>query len=207
LPCEQTTFAGRCSDGETARIVVRLSDGRYYASSVNPDGSPGRALVRGDDIYGPAGAPFGFYRRVPTGNPASTPPPSLAEDPLETIATVQAIDHAYHVALAGTETVGGYSTYHLRLQPLREPDLYPLRDLWVDRANSQVVRLTYQQPFNATHAVVQYDFAPAGSPPTWVITHIAAHAGRESISQDLHDITFPATEPAENFEARSQPRY
>ena len=103
------------------------------------------------------------------------------------------------MTFVGVETIGSYTTDHLRLIPLREPNLYPLRDLWIDRDSSQVVRLTYQQPFNAISALIQYDFAPQGKPPTWVIMHISAYAGHDSVSQDLKDISFPSAVPEGNF--------
>lgn len=199
LPCELTTLSAQCRANETVRFIVRLADGRAFAQTLNADGSPGRTLMHGGFITGPAGAPLGFYRRLPTTPLSATPPPNFAPDPLQTIASVQAIDKAYAMTLAGTETIGSYTTNHLRLQPLRDPDLYPLRDLWVDQASSQVVRLTYDQPFNGKRAQIRYDLAPVGAPPAWVIVAISAQAGRERVAQTLHDVSFPASEPPEDF--------
>lgn len=178
---------------------MRFADGRAFAQTVNADGSPGRTLMRGSYITGPAGAPFGFYRRVPATPLATPPPPNLAADPIQPIATVEAVDRAYAISFAGAETVRGYSTYHLRLKPLRDPDLYALRDLWVDQAGSNVARLTYEQPFGSARAQITYDFAPAGTPPAWVIVGISASAGRQHVEQELHDIAFPSTEPDADF--------
>lgn len=155
--------------------------------------------MHGGYITGPAGAPFGFYRRVPATPLATPPPPNLAADPIQTIATVQAVDRAYAISLVGTETVRGYVTMHLKLRPLRDPDLYPLRDLWVDQTTSNVVRLTYEQPFGPARAQITYDFAPSGVPPAWVIAAISASAGRQHVEQELGDISFPTTEPDADF--------
>ena len=201
MPCSQTTLVRLCRDGETLRFTVRLSDGRTFAEVLRPDGGAGRVLLHGGFITGPAGAPLGFFRSVPTTGAPLPTPPNLAADPLlHTIATVQALNPAYAISETGTETVDGYLTDHLSLRPLRKPDLYPLRDVWVDRTTSQVVRLTYERPFDNRRAVVQYDFAPVGTPPVWTIVHIAAAAGTDTVSQYLHDIRFPSQEPNADFE-------
>lgn len=181
------------------RFTLRLADGRGFVETVKSDGSPGRVLMHGGYVVGPANAPFGFYRRLPTTPLAATPPPNLLADPLQTIATVQAVDRAYAITLAGPETIDGRVTDHLRLRALRDPDIYPLRDLWVDHASSQVVRLVYEQSFEGKRAQIRYDLAPLGTPPIWVIVSIYASAGREHISQVLHDITFPPSAPATDF--------
>ena len=174
--------------------------------------------MHGGYAVGPAGAPFGFFRRTPTpGATAPPPPPNLAADPIGTIgtiATVSAVDRAYDITLAGIETVGERRCYHLRLRPLRDPTTYPLRDLWIDATSDDVVRLTYAQPFNATTAAVVYDFAPAGAAGIWSIVHIEASATVHSlfsshtdrVSEELHDIEFPPSEPAEYFDPEGDPR-
>jgi hypothetical protein len=118
---------------------------------------------------------------------------------MQTIATVTSTDRAYDVTLAGIENIDGRACYHLVLRPLRDASLYPLRNVWVDTGSFDVVQLTYQQPFNVTTAMVEYRFAPVGSSGTWTIVHIEAQSQRERVSEDLHDIKFPASEPAEDF--------
>jgi hypothetical protein len=190
------------------QFIVRFSDGRTYAHIVGPGGRPSTVLVHGGYVYGPAGAPFGFYRRRPTPGATAPPaPPNLAVDPVATIATVAAVDRAYEITLAGTDTVGTRHCYHLRLRPLRDPQSYPLRDLWVDTTTYDIVRLTYAQPFNGSTAVVVYDFEPVGPQNIWSIVHIDASATThelfathtDHVSEDLRDIEFPTQEPDNYF--------
>jgi hypothetical protein len=95
--------------------------------------------------------------------------------------------------------VDGRDCYRLRLRPLRDPSLYPLRELAVERKTNQIVALTYAQSYNATFATVNYRFAPIGAQEFWVIVHIDAEAGRERVSQDLQNIAFPTNVPASDF--------
>lgn len=133
--------------------------------------------------------------------------PNLAEDPIITIATVTAVDRAYAITLTGTERIGTHTCYHLRLRPLRDPQSYPLRDLWVDTTTYDVVRLTYVWPYNDITADVTYDFAPVGPQAIWAIVHIEGQAVShglftthvERVSEDLQNIDFPASEPDADF--------
>ena len=203
LPCEATFLADRCTAGTRVQFVVRLRDGRTFAHTIDRNGSPGSVLLRGGYVYGPAGAPFGFYRRTPEpGASVPPPPPNLAPDPIGTIATVSAVDRAYAIALAGLETIGTRRCWHLRLRPLRDPDWYPLRELWIDTTSYEVVRLIYAWPFNTTTASITYDFAPAGAQGIWSIVHIDAQAGAQRVGDDLDAIDFPPSEPEDDFTPR-----
>jgi hypothetical protein len=206
LPCSVTTLSDKCSPGTQVQFIVRLSDGRSFAQTIPADGTPATVLLHGSFLFGPAGAPLGFYRRSPVpGAPA--PPPNLAEDPMTAITTVTAVDRAYEITLAGTEAIGACTCYHLHLRPLRDPQSYPLRELWVDTTSYDVVRLTYVRPYNATIADVTYDFAPVGPRAIWAIVHIQAQAVThgflnthvEKVDEDLANIAFPASEPDADF--------
>jgi hypothetical protein len=206
VPCSETLFSDRCARNDTVAFVIRLTDGRTYARDV-PDGSDrpdGTVLMHGGYVTGPAGAPLGFYRRTPipgaTAPRIQAVPPNLAADPLETISTVVAVDRAYDVKLRDVEQTDSTSCYHLVLRPLRDPDAYPLRELWVATSSFQIVRLTYGQPFNSSRATVHYDFAPVGPAQIWSIVHIDAEARTDRVSEDLRDITFPSSEPAGYFQ-------
>jgi hypothetical protein len=202
LPCAVTFLEPRCPPDADVEFIVRLSDGRTYAQTVATGGATPLTLVRGGYITGPAGAPLGFYRRLPGQDaPQAAPPPNLTDDPLRTIATVTAVDFAYRITVAGNETVDGADTTHLVLEPVRDPAAYPLRDLWIARTGYEIVRLTYALPFKRSSALITYDFAPAGKPPIWSIVHIAAAAGGEAISEDLREIAFPSDEPESYFTA------
>lgn len=200
LPCDATFLASSCTPNAQVRFVVRMTDGRTYARTIEQPGAPAETLVRGAYITGPADAPLGFVRSVPTGSAAPSPPPNLAADPLRTIASVTAIDYAYRVRNLGREAVYGIEAYHLELTPLRRPDLYPLRDLWAAVDSYQIIRLVYERPFQRTTARITYDFAQVGTPVIWTIVHIAASTPHESVAESLNAIAFPPSEPDSLFE-------
>lgn len=202
LPCGVTFLAPQCAPEVQVRFVVRMTDGRTFAQTIAQPNAPAKILMRGGYITGPTGAPLGFFRRVPTGTGASAlSPPNLASDPLRTIASVTAIDYAYDISIVGEERVGEIETIHLRLVPLREPNLYPLRDLWVASDSKEIIRLVYERPFEQSTARITYDFMPVGTPPIWAIVHIAASTPHEAVSEALSDIAFPQSEPASFFES------
>ena len=204
LPCAATFLAPQCAPEVQVRFIVRMADGRTFAQTIARPGAPAKILVRGGYITGPADAPLGFFRRVPdAGAEPAKPPPNLAADPLRTIATVTATDYAYDIRIAGKEKMGGIDTIHLTLVPLREPDLYPLRDLWVAADSHEIVRLVYERPYANSTARITYDFMPVGTPPVWSIVHIAASTSREAVSESLNDLTFPQAEPDSLFDGEA----
>lgn len=95
---------------------------------------------------------------------------------LPTIATVNAFDRAYDVTLVGTETVGGFYAYHLRLQPYHDPAKYRLRELWIDVYSYLVLELVTQGNFTGS---------PMNAVP-WEVTF-----------QDIGGATYIYTEKAE----------
>jgi hypothetical protein len=205
VPCEKTFAASQCTAGDTIAFVVRMRDGRTFAQRVSPEGGSPVTVMRGGYITGPADTPLGFYRVITstTGAPVASPPPNLAADPLQSIATVSASGHVYDIALAGEETIAGRVCYHLTLRPELNADRYPLRDVWVDTTSFEVVQLTYARPFEErhTHAIVVYRFAPVGPRQLWAIVYIEAQAGSDRVADDLSGITFPATAPDWYFQA------
>lgn len=201
LDCDQTFLADRCGHGTIVQFIVRSADGRSFAQTLDAQGKPGVVLLRGGNMFGPAGAPFGFYRRTPVPGAALayTPPPAAPSDPIATIASVTAVDRAYDVTPAGAQSVDGVPCIRLKLRPLRDPSLYPLRELLVQRETNRIAALTYAQPYNGGYAIVHYRFAAVGPHAYWTIVHIDASAGREYVSEDLANITFPAVVPASDF--------
>jgi hypothetical protein len=210
LPCDQTSLSAQCNPDDDAQFVVRMADGRTFAQSLPRDGAASQVLLRGGYIFGPGGAPLGFYRRV-GATPPPSPPPDLAPDPLElkTIATVTSAGDPYDVTLVGIESINGRRCYHLRLRPLGDPDRFPLRELWVGTADFEVVALTYDWDFGSGHrGRVSYRFAPIGPRGVWAIERIDADVDvrhevfttrTEHVGSDLRDITFPADWPAADF--------
>lgn len=215
IACKQTFLSPRCGDGDVVAFTVRTSDGRTFAQAFSPTGAAGSVLLQGAYITGPAGTPLGFYRVLPNGAAPPSPPPNLAPDPLQTIATVSANAHAYDIAFAGEESVEGRDCYHLMLRPLLDPDRYPLRALWVDKTTFEVVQLRYERPYDERHtrATVLYRFAPVGAARIWTIVHIEAEATvhgllsakSERVEDDLRDIAFPAEAPSWYFETAPSP--
>jgi hypothetical protein len=215
LPCADTAFAGACDPTDDARFTVRMADGRTYAVSVPKGTGEPKVLLRGGFIYGPGGAPLGFYRRL--GDATATPPPNLAPDPLQlpTIASVTAIPISYDLTLAGNETVDGIACYHLALRALRDPDVYPLHDLWVDERSFEVRALTYDWDFGDGHrGLVHYRFAQVGVRSTWAIVQIDATVAErheflktrtDSVNDDLYDVEFPESEPSDEFTVPAVP--
>jgi hypothetical protein len=204
VPCNQTFLTQQCS-GELVEFTVRMSDGRTFAQAISPSGGAAKVLMQGGYITGPVGTPLGFYRALPNGDSQATPPPNLAPDPLQTIATVTASGHVYDVKLSGEESIGGALCYHLTLRPQVDPDRYPLRDLWVNEKNFEVTQLVYDRPYDEKHAraLVLYRFAPVGPSHVWTIVHIEARAAMreffstktEGVSDDLDGLSFPASVP------------
>ncbi len=61
---------------------------------------------------------------------------------LKEIGSVEAIARDYDIRLAGLELLNGHQDYHLAMRPVRSPDRYRLRDIWVNAqtfATDQVV--------------------------------------------------------------------
>jgi hypothetical protein len=206
VSCDRTFLAPRCDSGAMVEFTVRTIDGRTFAQALSAGGDASKVLLRGGYITGPVETPLGFYRALPSGQSPSIPsPPNLAPDPLQTIATVTASGHVYDVKLTGAERIDGRLAYHLSLRPEIDPDRYPLRELWVDETNCEIVQLTYERPYDEKHAraLVLYRFAPVGSERVWTIVHIEAQASVhglfsakiERVSNDLTDVSFPASAP------------
>jgi hypothetical protein len=108
--------------------------------------------------------------------PELAPEASAPQTTLPTIATVNATDRAYDIALVGTEALGGFYAYHLRLQPRRDPARYRLREMWVDAYSYIVLKLVTQGNFTG---------APMNAVP-WEITF-----------QDIGGAMYIETEKAE----------
>lgn len=68
---------------------------------------------------------------------------------LPTIATVTAFERDYDVTLLGTEAVDGVLAYHLELAPVRLPNRFRIRELWIDAASFRIVQLRSQGDFTS----------------------------------------------------------
>jgi hypothetical protein len=98
---------------------------------------------------------FGLRRRNRgrDDNPDTTDPRSpsatSAGTSLRTIGTTYARSRDYIVELLGIETLEGHQTYHLRLTPVRQPDRFRIRELWVDSSSFATVQLLSDGNFSA----------------------------------------------------------
>jgi hypothetical protein len=211
IPCADTFLDVQCAPKAIVNFVVRMSDGRTYAESID---LPKRQLMCGGFIYGPASTPFGFFRRIDANNVPSTlatppPPENFAADPFgpKLIASVTVTDRAYTVTLAALENLDGASVYHLRLVPNYTPDALPLRELWIDTSTFQVLQLTYarQAESGAANGTVQYRFAQVGPDHIWAIVYIDATLpvkGSKTVANphsDLANVSFPKEQPGWRF--------
>jgi hypothetical protein len=79
--------------------------------------------------------------------PAIQATPDVAQSALPTIATVSVTERAYDITLVGTEPLGGFYAYHLRLTPRREPAKFRLREMWIDAYSYDVLKLKIQGTF------------------------------------------------------------
>jgi hypothetical protein len=139
------------------------ADGRVMAYNVPLPPQESRARTRGFPITilgydvdtNPAGHPplriptprIAPYAPLGLGTPGSLPEsaagpqPSPSPEVLRELGRVVTVARTYAVTFVGVEMVNGTSAYHLRLTPLRNPNVYKLRDLWADARTFEVERL------------------------------------------------------------------
>ncbi|MBD5656918.1 MAG: hypothetical protein IAI50_17315 [Candidatus Eremiobacteraeota bacterium] len=121
----------------------------------NKDSEP----IRLDEPRIDPGSSFGMVTREFAAAPPSASPtlqpftfPSAVPNPQETtlreITRVEATARDYRVTRVGEETVAGQQAMHLHLEPLREPYVNRLRDLWIDDATYRTVQLNVQGLLN-----------------------------------------------------------
>jgi hypothetical protein len=121
------------SDGP---LASRTDDAHRKESSPDYLGTP---LI--SPIYS-----FGLDDRVNSANSQQAAQPNTVPN-LPTIATVFAVNRNYDITLIGQEPLGGFLTYHLQLKPLRNPQRYRLRELWIDAYTYHVLQLAVQGNF------------------------------------------------------------
>lgn len=79
-----------------------------------------------------------FHDPIPRNR--ATPTPQITPG-LREIAIVEAKSRAYSISLAGIEFVNDLPAYHLQLRPLRDPERFRLRELWVNARTFAPLRL------------------------------------------------------------------
>lgn len=79
--------------------------------------------------------------RAPNSQSLSSGLDDLTGKPLKTIAVVSATLVHDNVTTVGTkDLVNGVSAIHLKLEPVKDPLIYIIRDLWVDRATARICK-------------------------------------------------------------------
>ena len=74
-------------------------------------------------------------------DPDPRPAPTASAPALREIADVATRTRTYAISLAGRDLIDGTPAYHLALAPLRDPERYRLRELWVDAQTFAPLRL------------------------------------------------------------------
>jgi hypothetical protein len=78
-----------------------------------------------------------FHDPMPR-RPAPAPEPTSG---LREIAVVESRSRAYAISFVGVENATTRPAYHLQLQPLRDPERFRLRELWVDTRTYAPIKL------------------------------------------------------------------
>jgi len=110
---------------------------------------------------------FGLVPRVRGGSTADA---ALA--PMQTLAVARAVSrYPYDVSLAGIETVRRHPAYHLLFVPRREAERYPVREVWIDVVNFDVLRIVAHEVEHAGIIAVPFllsvEYGEAG--PYWLV--------------------------------------
>lgn len=165
---EHRDATGKVTTG-TEHVLLRTFDHWCRTREIDSD-SPRITTSIGPSCVGPGRSPLGF-------NVSAQYPNSPEIDPfgssLRTIASVRAIH--YRVQFAGEESVDGRPCYRLQLDPIGDPDYYPLRALWVDEQTYDARKLTYAMRQNGWAGTIDYSFAPVPPSGTWWISSIDAN--------------------------------
>ena len=181
IPCADTFLDAQCAPKAIVNFVVRMSDGRTYAESID---LPKRQLMCGGFIYGPASTPFGFFRRIDANNVPSTlstppPPENFAADPVR--AQADRIGDRDGSRVHGHAIRDRESRRRIRLPPPSRTELYAQKrfrcaSYGSTRPRSKCcssptrVKRRAAQP----NGTVQYRFAQVGPERIWAIVYIDA---------------------------------
>lgn len=140
-----------------------------------------------------------FHDPAPNRNASPSPKP---EPTLREIAVVSTRTRVYDIALAGVESLNGFSAYHLVLKPVRDPYRYRLRELWIDTGNYAPLKLVEQLNFvNGPGTTVPWSvtFVQVGG-----ATYIARESALDPMQLHKHRysrawIDFEHVRPVERF--------
>jgi hypothetical protein len=151
--------------------------------------------------------------RVPPPNSVSMQPDVSGLRTIATVVSVAALPYA--AKLLGIESVEGHATYHVQLQPLSDPRVHNLRDLWIDTQTYDLRKAHFTGMYRPT----QYD-VPSHTDATvyfrevlgcWVVTRaIWTYLGSDAFfTYDVQndEIALPAALPDWLFDAGAYRRH
>jgi len=175
----------------------------------NADAEP----IRVDAPRLPPTSNFGISGRAPAR--AATPAPGTSPTPLPSPGDLREIGHVeanarnYAIAYVGDDVVGGTSARHIRLTPVRDPEINRLRDVWIDAATNRTLRLDVQgilngKPYDGIRWTVRYVTLEGRSYVQQIVADEPLHFGLDTtipkFEIDFVDYQFPASIPRQVFE-------
>ncbi len=179
--------SGKVTTGRE-HVVLRTFDHWCATRELDSDiGVPKTSA--GIHCVGPADSPLGF-------NISAEYPTSGEIDPFGDSSTVIASVKALHydVTLAGEEIIDARKTYHLRLEPIADPQYYPLRALWVSESTSDVLKLGYVEHVKGWDVGIDYSFRQFERTATWWVSEIDAQWSPSPNSKETPFQSTPAAD-------------
>jgi hypothetical protein len=153
--------------------------------------------------------PHSFLPNVPLVPDSPTPGPD--EQRMREIGRVISVNKEYAVNYVGDDSLRYGQAFHLTLQPLRDPRVNRLRDLWIAKdtyllLQARVAGILDAAPFDRVTWTV--DYVPVGGRVyiQQIRTEDDLHVGLERIKQmklDFVDYRFPTAVPDYVFEGRT----
>lgn len=136
--------------------------------------------------------------------PKLLPPSPAPPAGLKTIASVQSREREYVMRLVGMDDVHGHSDYHLTLQPVGNPLIYRLREVWIASSTFGLDRVVTQGNFvfgGASTVPWVSDFTQVNGAP-----YIAAERTERAFSDYRHHYD-AASVSFTNIRPQAIPRY
>jgi hypothetical protein len=170
----------------------------------NPDAEP----IRIDEPRIDPTSSFGIVTRegdVTMSAATPTPAPVVSGEPeLREIGSVDASLHEYRIAIVGSDPLDGVAATHLTFVPLGDPQVYRIRDLWVDPATGRPIQMIVQgilngQPYDSVKWTVRFTLVDGREYLQQLIADEPLRFGFETVVPkfefDFVDYHFPDTIP------------
>ena len=117
----------------------------------------------------------GDHRPTEQKGPAPNFEPDLSDVKVIAVESVEAKPF-YHIVLVAVDTTSkGGTAYHLKLQPLENPEKHNLRELWINTVTYNIMTAVIEGSYHpapgtfARHTFVQEDFGSVGR--YWLMLH------------------------------------